>query len=102
MVGTRYRVIRRRASKKVKTGEANGKEPQLRKRKSAYAEAAKRGVETRGAVQGAHPYLRQRRSGSILSFLPCISKYLTLTRNKGLLVSPFLKHFLDGSDLPNH
>jgi hypothetical protein len=48
LVGTRFRAIRRRTSKESangKTGEAIGKEPQLRERKSAFAEAAKRSVE---------------------------------------------------------
>src|SRR5271157_606988 len=66
LVGTRSRAIRRRTSKNganLKTGQADGQEPQLRERKSGFAEAAKRSVETCSAGRaGAHPY-RRRRSG---------------------------------------
>src|SRR5271157_1853220 len=59
LVGTRSRAIRRRTSKNganLKTGQADGQEPQLRERKSAFAEAAKRSVETCSAGRaGAHP-----------------------------------------------
>src|SRR5271166_2712072 len=58
LVGTRSRAIRRRTSKNganLKTGQADGQEPQLRERKSGFAEAAKRSVETCSAGRaGAH------------------------------------------------
>src|SRR5208283_4912134 len=59
LVGTRSRAIRRRTSKNganLKTGQADGQEPQLRERKSGFAEAAKRSVETCSAGRaGARP-----------------------------------------------
>jgi len=62
LVGTRSRAIRRRTSKNganLKTGQADGQEPQLRERKSGFAEAAKRSVETCSAGRaGAHPHKR--------------------------------------------
>src|SRR5271157_3255761 len=58
-LGTRPRAIRRRTSKNganLKTGQADGQEPQLRERKSGFAEAAKRSVETCSAGRAeAHP-----------------------------------------------
>ena len=95
MVGTRSRAIRRRTSKEgahLKTGEADGQEPQLREPKRAFAEAAKRSVER------AAPDARERipapaeRSATISSVQTNAS---TITRNKGLLVSPRLELFFD-------
>jgi hypothetical protein len=74
LVGTRSRAIRRRTSREganAKTGEADGKEPQLRQRKRTFGKAARRSLETCSAGRaGVHPYRRQ--SGSVLSFLLCI------------------------------
>ena len=87
-VGTRSRAIRRRTSNKgAKVGKvlANGKELQLRKRKSAYAEAPKRSVETWCAGRAGAHLPAPERLGPIISSVH--TNDLTLTRNKGLFGS---------------
>jgi len=51
----------------LKTGEADGREPQLRSRKSAFAKAAKEASRPAAPDPGAHPY-RRRPSSSVPSF----------------------------------
>ena len=60
MVVTRSRVLRHRASKKAKTGEANGKRASASAPKAQerpLLEAAKRGARDMQRRAGVHPYL---------------------------------------------